>query len=279
MPNKYVTITNIALQHLLSFIVLGLLTYLSLNSETSFYQIPFLILVIVNFTLISIYIFFINRILTLLKLLRYTLFILSVVYAYFATHMLKCVGLSLIQSVMVIISITLIIQALSANFDLILANKYKIILLDISLIFITIAILIYNFKYNSYSASYSIMLSLLTVILSSIFHFCIPSCLVILTSILLSRPYIETYLLKALTIITIYAYIQGYITTLSHNTFTLIPSYNNTSLIFIIVSVIIASVMVIHVQNINIVYLIYIVSLSIPIFNVRLRKALVQSIS
>lgn len=277
MLNKYVTITKASLQHLLSFIVLGLLTYLSLNLEISFYQIPFLILVIVNLTLIPIYIFFIDKILTLLKLLRCTLFILSVVYAYFATYTMKYVGLSLIQSVMVIISITLIMQALSANFDLILANKYKITLLDISLIFITIAVLTYNFRYNLYSASYSTystMLSLLIVILSSIFHFRIPSCLVFLTLVLLSKPYIEIYTLKALTIITIYAYIQGYITTLSHNTFTLVPSYNNTTLIFIIVSVIIASIMVMHVQNINVVYLIYIVSLCIPIFNVRLWKAL-----
>jgi len=260
---------NVYSQYQLVIFVFGLLAYLTLDLQIYYNKTLLLILISINFILITIYTHTIKTSLLSLKIFKYMQCILTVIYTYFAINMLKHAKIGLIQSTMLIISITLIIQALSANFDLLLFNKYKVIVLDVILISSTIIILVYSFKYNLYSFNHSLTIStliLVSIIISYVLRKRIPLYFVLLANIFLAPLCISVLLVKASTTIAIIAYIQGYISFADSKIFQLIPIFTNNSLISIIISTVIASMIFILIENTMIIYVVYLFTLTLIVF-------------
>lgn len=254
------------LKYLRIFVTLGFLFHLSLNFNTYRLQASHMIILIINYTLIIFYFFMkIDLSFLMTRIFRYFIFTLLVVNECFAILALQQMNLNLLQSSMLTISLTLIVQALSANLDPMILYKYKVMLLDVSLLLISLCTIFHILKYDIYLAIY---LTLILTIVTSIAYIInnLELKYFAFLIIIFLPSFNEILLFKVLAIVTIYSYIQGYTSALICGSANLVPSYDSKTLISVVISTTLASVVSSLLREVGMVYLLYLVSISIPVF-------------
>ena len=268
--NKFKNSVNTQLQYLNFLIVFGLIVYISSNLQTN-YRYPDLIYLVVltlaNFILVAVYIYSISFSLRSLTIFKYMLRVLSIQYICYILNILRSSNLNVVQSSTLLLSLILIMQAISANFDPLLYSKYKIKLLDIILALATIITV--NSILRSNPCPFIYFLLTLVILITSITLFTlgkrILAYLVLLIFIFFSPPDVNVLLVRVLTTIAIITYIEGFVDNIISNASRSLPSYTNANLISIIILIFISIIMSQLIEGTTIMYLIYILTITLVI--------------
>lgn len=268
--NKFKNSVNTQLQYLNFLIVFGLIVYISSNLQTN-YRYPDLIYLVVltlaNFILVAVYIYSISFSLRSLTIFKYMLRVLSIQYICYILNILRSSNLNVVQSSTLLLSLILIMQAISANFDPLLYSKYKIKLLDIILALATI--ITANSILRSNPCPFIYFLLTLVILITSITLFTlgkrILAYLVLLIFIFFSPPDVNVLLVRVLTTIAIITYIEGFVDNIISNASRSLPSYTNANLISIIILIFISIIMSQLIEGTTIMYLIYILTITLVI--------------
>lgn len=154
-----------------------------------------------------------------LKVMRILLYVSSLTYTSILLKALNDYGLSVFQSTMLVTSIVLIFQAISANLDHILISTWKITMLDLHTLILTIVVLVSRFTH-------------LNVGLSTISP---------------TANSKELTLVGVFVIIPLIAYAYGYASAIDKLA-TLTPCYDNKSLLAVIVVTTAASLLILCTQ-------------------------------
>ena len=268
--NKFKNSVNTQLQYLNFLIVFGLIVYISSNLQTN-YRYPDLIYLVVltlaNFILVAVYIYSISFSLRSLTIFKYMLRVLSIQYICYILNILRSSNLNVVQSSTLLLSLILIMQAISANFDPLLYSKYRIKLLDIILALATI--ITANSILRSNPCPFIYFLLTLVILITSITLFTlgkrILAYLVLLIFIFFSPPDVNVLLVRVLTTIAIITYIEGFVDNIISNASRSLPSYTNANLISIIILIFISIIMSQLIEGTTIMYLIYILAITLVI--------------
>lgn len=268
--NKFKNSVNTQLQYLNFLIVFGLIVYISSNLQTN-YRYPDLIYLVVltlaNFILVAVYIYSISFSLRSLTIFKYMLRVLSIQYICYILNILRSSNLNVVQSSTLLLSLILIMQAISANFDPLLYSKYRIKLLDIILALATIITV--NSILRSNPCPFIYFLLTLVILITSITLFTlgkrILAYLVLLIFIFFSPPDVNVLLVRVLTTIAIITYIEGFVDNIISNASRSLPSYTNANLISIIILIFISIIMSQLIEGTTIMYLIYILAITLVI--------------
>ena len=261
---------NTQLQYLNFLIVFGLIVYISSNLQTN-YRYPDLIYLVVltlaNFILVAVYIYSISFSLRSLTIFKYMLRVLSIQYICYILNILRSSNLNVVQSSTLLLSLILIMQAISANFDPLLYSKYKIKLLDIILALATIITANSILRSNPCPFIYFLLTSVILITSITLFTLGkrILAYLVLLIFIFFSPPNVNVLLVRVLTTIAIITYIEGFVDNIVSNASRSLPSYTNANLISIIILIFISIIMSQLIEGTTIMYLIYILTITLVI--------------
>jgi hypothetical protein len=268
--NKFKNSVNTQLQYLNLLIVFGLILYISSNLQTN-YRYPDLIYLVVltlaNFILVAVYTYSISFSLRSLTIFKYVLRVLSIQYICYILNILRSSNLNVVQSSTLLLSLILIMQAISANFDPLLYSKYKIKLLDIILALATIIIANSILRSNPCPFIYFLLTSVILITSITLFTLGkrILAYLVLLIFIFFSPPNVNVLLVRVLTTIAIITYIEGFVDNIVSNASRSLPSYTNANLISIIILIFISIIMSQLIEGTTIMYLIYILTITLII--------------
>jgi hypothetical protein len=268
--NKFKNSVNTQLQYLNFLIVFGLIVYISSNLQTN-YRYPDLIYLVVltlaNFILVAVYIYSISFSLRSLTIFKYMLRVLSIQYICYILNILRSSNLNVVQSSTLLLSLILIMQAISANFDPLLYSKYKIKLLDIILALATIITANSILRSNPCPFIYFLLTSVILITSITLFTLGkrILAYLVLLIFIFFSPPNVNVLLVRVLTTIAIITYIEGFVDNIVSNASRSLPSYTNANLISIIILIFISIIMSQLIEGTTIMYLIYILTITLVI--------------
>jgi hypothetical protein len=268
--NKFKNSVNTQLQYLNLLIVFGLILYISSNLQTN-YRYPDLIYLVVltlaNFILVAVYIYSISFSLRSLTIFKYVLRVLSIQYICYILNILRSSNLNVVQSSTLLLSLILIMQAISANFDPLLYSKYRIKLLDIILALATIIIANSILRSNPCPFIYFLLTSVILITSITLFTLGkrILAYLVLLIFIFFSPPNVNVLLVRVLTTIAIITYIEGFVDNIVSNASRSLPSYTNANLISIIILIFISIIMSQLIEGTTIMYLIYILTITLII--------------
>jgi hypothetical protein len=268
--NKFKNSMNTQLQYLNLLIVFGLILYISSNLQTN-YRYPDLIYLVVltlaNFILVAVYIYSISFSLRSLTIFKYVLRVLSIQYICYILNILRSSNLNVVQSSTLLLSLILIMQAISANFDPLLYSKYRIKLLDIILALATIIIANSILRSNPCPFIYFLLTSVILITSITLFTLGkrILAYLVLLIFIFFSPPNVNVLLVRVLTTIAIITYIEGFVDNIVSNASRSLPSYTNANLISIIILIFISIIMSQLIEGTTIMYLIYILTITLVI--------------
>jgi hypothetical protein len=268
--NKFKNSVNTQLQYLNFLIVFGLIVYISSNLQTN-YRYPDLIYLVVltlaNFILVAVYIYSISFSLRSLTIFKYVLRVLSIQYICYILNILRSSNLNVVQSSTLLLSLILIMQAISANFDPLLYSKYKIKLLDIILALATIITANSILRSNPCPFIYFLLTSVILITSITLFTLGkrILAYLVLLIFIFFSPPNVNVLLVRVLTTIAIITYIEGFVDNIVSNASRSLPSYTNANLISIIILIFISIIMSQLIEGTTIMYLIYILTITLVI--------------
>jgi hypothetical protein len=268
--NKFKNSVNTQLQYLNFLIVFGLIVYISSNLQTN-YRYPDLIYLVVltlaNFILVAVYIYSISFSLRSLTIFKYVLRVLSIQYICYILNILRSSNLNVVQSSTLLLSLILIMQAISANFDPLLYSKYRIKLLDIILALATIIIANSILRSNPCPFIYFLLTSVILITSITLFTLGkrILAYLDLLIFIFFSPPNVNVLIVRVLTTIAIITYIEGFVDNIVSNASRSLPSYTNANLISIIILIFISIIMSQLIEGTTIMYLIYILTITLVI--------------
>jgi hypothetical protein len=268
--NKFKNSVNTQLQYLNFLIVFGLIVYISSNLQTNYRYhdlIYLVVLTLANFILVAVYIYSISFSLRSLTIFKYVLRVLSIQYICYILNIFRSSNLNVVQSSTLLLSLILIMQAISANFDPLLYSKYKIKLLDIILALATIITANSILRSNPCPFIYFLLTSVILITSITLFTLGkrILAYLVLLIFVFFSPPDVSVLLVRVLTTIAIITYIEGFVDNITSNASRSLPSYTNANLISIIILIFISIIMSQLIEGTTIMYLIYILTITLVI--------------
>lgn len=247
----------------------GLAIYVSSQSEIQLSYIQFVLFISINSILAIFGAIIMSNLKMFTKITKIITHLFSIIYVCIIIDVMVKHGLTISKSAMLIISIMLLTQATSANFDPILINKWKTSIFDICTILISIIILVHGFKYCRLMTYYTISTMLLFFIfITSIF---LHRTLFFVSINILAYPPInpEILLLKSLIVMVLLTYAHGYTSTITeHNNIStlLIPNYDLKSMMSLILITVVATIFLTIIYDSTILIAIYFIVMAISVF-------------